>query len=147
MDKKDLQILRKLQKDASKSIKRLSKELGLPRSTVYDRIKRMREAGIIKGYTVVVDNKLIGNPITIFLLVAYEPNKEVSQRELARKLANIEGVTEVHIVGGEWDILLKVRGRSIEQLGNLILDRIRAMKGVKKTLTITSFSTVKEEYD
>jgi len=46
-------------------------------------------------------------------------------------------------VSGEYDILLKVRGSSIEEIGNLVVDRLRDVEGVARTLTCASFSTVK----
>ncbi|MEM2388548.1 MAG: Lrp/AsnC ligand binding domain-containing protein, partial [Candidatus Thermoplasmatota archaeon] len=65
--------------------------------------------------------------------------------QLAREIARIENVYEVYIISGEWDLLLKVRGKDMEEIGKLILDKIRAIEGVGKTVTCTCFSVVKEE--
>lgn len=57
----------------------------------------------------------------------------------------MENVREVYIISGEWDLLLKVRGRDLAEIGQLILDKLRGMKGVGKTITCTCFGTIKEE--
>jgi len=51
----------------------------------------------------------------------------------------------VHLISGEHDILLKVRGESMERIGDLVIDKLRQMDGVGRTLTCTCFSTVKDE--
>jgi len=87
----------------------------------------------------------IGMPITAFILVSFIPNPDISQRELAREISKIENVREVYIIAGEWDLLLKVRGKDMEEIGKLVLDKLRGMKGVGKTVTCTCFSVIKEE--
>ena len=57
----------------------------------------------------------------------------------------MESVHEVYIISGEWDLLLKVRGKDTEEIGKLILDKIRGIEGVGKTVTCTCFSVIKEE--
>ena len=69
----------------------------------------------------------------------------VSQRELAKRIAELSGVYEVHIISGEYDLLLKVRGKSLEEIGKLVVDKLRQLKGVGRTLTCACFETVKEE--
>ena len=70
----------------------------------------MSEKGIIKGFTVVPDFSKLGEPITAFILMSFLPNNKMSQRELALKIAALDGVHEVHLISGEHDILMKVRG-------------------------------------
>ncbi|NJF24029.1 Lrp/AsnC family transcriptional regulator, partial [Thermococcus sp. GR5] len=56
-----------------------------------------------------------------------------------------EGVYEVHIIAGEWDLLIKVRAPSSEEVGKIVVDKLREIKGVGQTVTMVSFVTVKEE--
>jgi DNA-binding Lrp family transcriptional regulator len=145
IDKKDQIILMELKKNARKPIKAISTSTGIPRVTIHDRIKRMVKRGVIKSFTVVPDYTKINLPITAFVLVSFLPNPDVSQRELAKRIAQMKGVYEVHIISGEYDLLLKVRGKSIDEIGKLIVDRLRRLRGVGKTITCTCFTTVKEE--
>jgi DNA-binding Lrp family transcriptional regulator len=145
LDDKDRAILTELQKDARRSTKAIAKDLNIPRATVHERIKRMMDKGIIKGFTVVPDYSQLGEPVTAFILISFLPNNDVSQRELATKIAALDGVQEVHLISGEHDILIKVRGRSMEGIGSLVIDKLRMIPGVGKTLTVASFASIKEE--
>jgi DNA-binding Lrp family transcriptional regulator len=145
LDSTDERILEKLMEDSSKSLAHIARELGLPRPTVNYRIQRMKREGIIRRFTVLRDYGKLGQGMTSFVFVRYRPDPEVSQRKLAQELAKLPEVHEVHLITGEWDILLKVRTGSLEDVGRLVLDRLRAMKGVERTLTSSSLATVKEE--
>jgi Lrp/AsnC family leucine-responsive transcriptional regulator len=145
LDDKDRAILTELQKDARRSTKAIAKDLNIPRATVHERIKRMMDKGIIKGFTVVPDYSQLGEPVTAFILISFLPNNDVSQRELAGRIAVLDGVQEVHLISGEHDILIKVRGRSMEGIGSLVIDKLRMIPGVGKTLTVASFASIKEE--
>ncbi|WP_297551914.1 Lrp/AsnC ligand binding domain-containing protein, partial [Thermococcus sp.] len=52
---------------------------------------------------------------------------------------------EVHIIAGEWDLLIKVRAPSSEEVGKIVVDKLREIKGIGQTVTMVSFVTVKEE--
>ena len=69
---------------------------------------------------------------------------QLTQREVAKEIARLPEVQEVHIITGNWDLLLKVRVRDVEELGKFIVDRLRLVKGVEKTLTCVVLSTEKE---
>lgn len=145
LDDKDLRILEELMKDANVSISELASRLKIPRTTVQERIKRLKNKGIIKRFTIIPDYQRLGKPVTAFVLVSFLPGTSISQKRLAQELAMLPGVQEVHLISGEWDILLKVRGESIQSVGELVIDRLRSTEGVGKTMTCTAFLTVKEE--
>ncbi|MEM3396718.1 MAG: Lrp/AsnC family transcriptional regulator [Thermoplasmata archaeon] len=144
-DEMDAKILRILVEDASMPVTKIADKLGLPRTTVQERIARMREQEIIQKYTVIVNHRLLGRGTAAFVLVSFMPGVGYSQREVAEKIAKISGVEEVHLIAGEWDILLKVRAATIEDIGKLIIDKIRAIPGVARTLTCTVFETIVED--
>jgi len=144
LDEKDFSILEELMKDSRKTTKSIAKELGIPRATVHDRIHRMEQRETIRRYTAVPDYGQLGLGVTSFVLVQFEPEKGVSQRDTAEEISTIPGISEVHMISGEYDMLLKIRGASIEEIGKLVIDRLREVKGVARTLTCACFTTVKE---
>jgi DNA-binding Lrp family transcriptional regulator len=144
LDEKDSSILEELIKDSRKTTKAIAKELGIPRATVHDRIVKMEQKGVIKNYTAVPDYSQLGLGVTAFILVQFEAEKGMSQRDTASDIASIAGIYEVHMISGEYDMLLKVRGSSMEEIGKLVIDRLREVKGVARTLTCACFTTVKE---
>ena len=141
---KDNLILQKLRLDSSKPVSEIAAELEMPRTTVQERIKKLVQNGVIKRFTVQTDYAKLGEPVTAFVLVSFLSGSGVSQKEAAQKIAEIQDICEVHVISGEWDIIAKARGESIQSIGELVLDRIRNVKGVERTLTCTSFAAIKE---
>ena len=145
LDKKDELILAELKKNARQSTKNIATNVNLPRVTVHDRIKKMIKQGIIKSFSVFPDYEKTGLPCKVFIFVSFLPNANVSQRELANRISKLPGVFEVNIIAGEYDLLIKVRGTSLEEIGKLVIDKLRSIDGVGRTLTCACFETVKEE--
>jgi Lrp/AsnC family transcriptional regulator, leucine-responsive regulatory protein len=145
IDEKDKMILNELKKNSRNSTKNISKKTQIPRVTVHDRIQKMKSKGVIKKFSVSIDYKKTGFSTEVFIFVGFQANVEVSQRELAKRIGKLSGVSEVHIISGEYDLLLKVRGISLEEIGKLVVDNIRTFKGVGRTLTFACFETIKEE--
>jgi len=144
IDAKDEAILGQLMKDGRRSVVRIAHDLRLPRATVQDRLRRLEASGVIRKFVAVPDYGKLGKGTTAYVLVSFDGRDKVSQRALAEEIARIPEVHEVSLISGEWDILLKVRAASITQVGKLVIDRLRMMRGVEKTQTCVSFETVKE---
>jgi len=143
IDEKDRKILDELMEDARKSVVDISNDLGIPRATVQERIQKMKRSGVIRKFVAMPDYSLLGRPLTAFVLVSFMPDS-VSQRDLGEQISHLPRVDEVHLITGEWDILLKVRAGSMDELGKLVLDKLRTMKGVMRTVTCVCFNTLKE---
>lgn len=144
LNEKSKLILRELWLDSSQSIREIAEKLGMPRTTVQERINKMKREGIIKRFTIEVDYSKLGKSTTAFILVSFMPGPQVSQKELARRISELPDVEEVHLITGEWDILVKVRGSSIKDIGELVVEKIRLMDGVARTVTCAALYTVKE---
>lgn len=143
-DDKDWKILAKLIDDGRKSVVDISNQLDMPRATVQERIRKMKDTGIIRKFSAIPNYSLLGKPVSAFILVSFMAGA-VSQRELAERIGKIPGVHEVHLISGEWDIILKVRAESMDKLGTMVVDKLRALKGVARTVTCACFNTIKEE--
>ena len=146
MDTKDEKILRELCTNGRKSVVEISKELDIPRGTVQERINKLVKTGTIKKFVAIPDYQKIGKPVTAYVFVAFRSEERVSQRDLAEQIARISEIYEVSVISGGWDILLKVRGSSFEEIGSLVVDKLRTMKGIEKTETCVAFQTIKESF-
>ena len=147
LDKKDYEILRLVQADGKLTAKEIAGKLDIPITTVYAKVKRMEEAGLVRGYRAILDGKALGLGVTafIFVSVSYKPGaKMLSQRKIAEEIAKHPEVQEVQIISGEWDLLLKVKARDVDEIGKFIVDELRKTEGVDKTSTIISLANVKE---
>ena len=151
LTKKDLVLLRELQKDSTQSLKTLSRKLGMAITTIYDRKKKMEKEGIIKKYKAEIDPEKVDKQVVafIFLRVRYdvESKMSISLKEIAKQVALIPGVMEVHIITGQWDLLIKIRGKDIKEIGNVLTDYIVKIKGISRSLTMNAWITAKDSSD
>lgn len=150
LDELDIKILRILQENCKLSTREMASQLDVPITTVYSRIKRLGGLGLIKGYRALLDSKKLGKGTTAFILasVAYtHPRRSdiISQREVAEEVSKFPEVQEVHIISGDWDLLIKVRAEDVDRVGSFVVDKLRTVEGVEKTLTCMVFNTLKEE--
>ena len=102
MDEKDKILLNELKKDSKRSVQELSKATKIPSTTVYNRIKALEEEGIIKQYTVKLDNKKIGR-VQAFFEISLNPNTNV--QEFIKKIRS--QIDELYSVGGDFQFLVK----------------------------------------
>ena len=152
LDEKDLEILRILQENSKISSKDIGRKIGSPIPTVYAKIKRMEDLGIIKNYKTILDAKKLGKGTTAFIFVSFEyrpPGTEtpLDQREIAKKIAKFPEVQELHVITGDWDILIKVKAKDVDDVGKFVVDKLRKIEGIGKTLSCMVYDAVKESLD
>jgi len=146
IDKKDKIILAELKKNARESTKKIATKTEMPRSTIRDRIKKMVNNGVIKSFTIQLGYDKIDLPTTVFVFLSITPNSNIQHRQLASRIAKIPGVYEVYMITGDYDLLIKVRGKSIEDIGKIVIDKFRVLPGVQKSHTSACFEAIKEAF-
>jgi len=149
LDEKDLAILMLIQEDSQLTAKQIAKKINSPITTVFAKMKRMKEQGVIRGYRAVLSPEKLGSGTAAFILasVSYRAKADgapVSQRVVAEEIAKFAEVQEVHIITGDWDLLVKLRAESVDAIGKFVVDKLRLISGLEKTLTCMVFETVKE---
>jgi len=148
IDEKDLKILNLLQKNCKMTAKEIAQIIDSPVTTVFAKIKRMEKLGIIKGYNAILDANKLDKGTTAFILasVSYgsKESAQQSQRKTAEKIAKFPEVQEVHIITGDWDLLIKVKEKEVAAIGKFVIDKLRLVEGIEKTLTCMVFTTEKE---
>jgi len=151
IDDRDLEILNLLQKNCRMTAKEIAQKIDSPVTTVFAKIKRMEELGVIKDYKAVLDGEKLDNGATAFVLasVSYrlKQGAQLSQREIVQEIAKFEEVQEAHIITGDWDILIKVKEKDVNKIGKFVIDKLRMVEGIEKTLTCMVFETQKETTD
>ena len=149
LDKKDLAILSLIQERSNLTAKQISKKINAPITTVFAKIKRMEELDVIKEHRAILAPEKLDAGTAAFLLasVSYRAKADenaISQRTVAEEIAKFPEVQEVHIITGDWDLLVKLRAKSVDAVGRFVVDKLRLIRGLEKTLTCMVFETVKE---
>lgn len=130
LDELDMKILSLLYKDASISIPELSKKLGLNLSVAYSRIKRLKKRGVIERYTLIVNEGKLGLESSAIVGLNIDPKQRSQTIEEILRIQNVRMVSEVT---GRFDTLLYLRGRSLEELHNIVQGTIGKLPGVVNT--------------
>jgi DNA-binding Lrp family transcriptional regulator len=147
LDSGDVKILRIVQENCRLTARQISDRTGLPVTTVFAKIKRAERLGLVKGYTAILDATKLGASTTAFIFASFaykNEEKATSQRKVAKEIGDFPEVQEVHIISGEWDILIKVKVRDVDSVGKFVVDKLRLVSGIEKTLTCLVFESEKE---
>jgi len=140
IDEIDTQILTIIQQDARISNAEIARQVNLAPSAVLERMRKLENSGIIKGYSADIKPKEVGFGLTVFV------NVRTSEcgSDAGRAIAEIPEVLEVHDVAGEDCLLLKIRTKDTEELGKLLRERIKPIPTVLATRTTVVLQTFKE---
>jgi Lrp/AsnC family leucine-responsive transcriptional regulator len=133
LDAKNIELLRLLQEDPRQPIAELARRVGMSGPAVRERVQRLEEAGVIRGYRLDIDPRAIGLPVAAIIRVRPAPGQLQRVAELAREMPN---VTECHRVTGEDCFVVKIHLEAIDSLDR-VLDRFLAL-GTTTTSIIQS---------
>jgi Lrp/AsnC family leucine-responsive transcriptional regulator len=134
LDDTGWRILRELQQNARISYSELGRRVGLTPPAVAERVRRMEEAGIVRGYRVELDLEKVGLPLTAFIRVTH---RGVNCVELGRIVAEYPEILECHRITGAESYVMKVALRSVEHLQELI-DRLMAYGETVTSIVLSS---------
>jgi Lrp/AsnC family leucine-responsive transcriptional regulator len=134
MDDLDRKIITTLTEDGRTPYSRIAQECGVATTTVHQRVKRLTDNGVIIGTRVRVDWEAVGLPVTA--VVSLETPSSEPLVDIAEELRAIPYVQNCYAVTGEFDLLLTVRARSSEHLGQLLEEIRRYAPGRSRTLVV-----------
>jgi len=136
----DRKILNILQTDARIANVEIARQVGLAPSAVLERIRKLEERGVIKGFETKLDAAAVDFGLTAFVAVRTHD----CCAETDKFLAEIPEVLEVHDVAGEDSYLLKVRAKNTEDLARILRERLKNVPNVASTKTTVVLQTIKE---
>lgn len=156
LDDLDRALLSLLLANARSPLSKVARRLGVARTTLSERLERLERSGIIRGYSVDLDLGKLGYRYTAFVLVKVRRvslrGEKSNQELLAEKIISdcrarkdLPWVEEAHIITGDYDILLKVRVRDVEELASFLIRYMPEHADVVQTHTILVLKTVGED--
>ncbi len=134
---KDQELVALLRVNAREPVASLARKLGLSRTTVQDRLRRLEDSGVIAGYSVRLADEVDRGGIRAFMTISIEPRRQV---EAARVITRFPQVEALHTVSGKFDLVALVKAASAEGMDKII-DDIGTAPGVTKIETAVILST------
>ena len=139
MDKTDERLIAVLRHDARASLSELAARLDPSRTTVRTRIERLQQRGDILGFTVVLREDVLDDPVRGLMMIGIEGR---GTDRVLRQLQGLSEVRAVHSTNGRWDVIVELGTDTLEALDRA-LSRIRSFDGVKTSETSLLLSTRK----
>ncbi len=138
MDRVDRELLVELQRDATQPYAALGAAVGLSAGAAHDRVRKLRERGVIRRTTIDVDPSAVDRSVLAFVLL--RSSAWVGDELTRNALAALPEVEEAHVVAGAASLLVKVRAATTEQLQES-LRRLFAVEGITTTETVVVLQT------
>lgn len=142
MDEKDKKILRVIQRDARLSNSQLGKMVGLSTSAVNERLRKLRNQGVLRGYVALLNPTALSLDVCAFVQVLLAGRGD--EQAFLERVRDLPEVLECHHVTGQFSYLLKVRAPNVSHLELLLRDAIKSLEGVSRTETLIVLSSPKE---
>ncbi|GAB1478886.1 Lrp/AsnC ligand binding domain-containing protein [Paracoccaceae bacterium] len=144
LDGFDHAILRELSVEGRVSATELARRIGLSKSPVQTRLKRLEEAGVITGYRAILDPIRMGQAHVAFVEVRLSDTREAALQAFNRAVLAVPEIEQCHMIASRFDYLLKVRTSDIQDYRRVLAERISALPHVAATSTYVAMEAVKE---
>ncbi|NPD15298.1 winged helix-turn-helix transcriptional regulator [Xinfangfangia sp. D13-10-4-6] len=144
LDRFDHAILRILATEGRIAAVELARCVGLSKSPVQARMKRLEEAGVIAGYRAILDPVKMGLSHVAFVEVRLDDTREAALQAFNRAVLTVPEVEQCHMIASRFDYLLKVRTTDISDYRRVLAERISALPHVAQTSTYVAMEAVKE---
>lgn len=143
LDDLNLKIMEMLGKDSSVSFVEVAKQIDVSDATIHNRVQRLIAAGIINRFTISVDNNRLGYSHLAYMGINIECG---FIDDVTSNLCKVDEVLEVHEMHGMFDLFIKIRAKDLEQLRDIVQNKICRLPHILETELMTVLKTGKEEH-
>jgi len=142
IDDVDVALLKELQKDGRKSFREIAEKLDVAEGTVYNRVNKLKEEGVIKNFLIDIDYSKLGYDLTTVIGVRV---KGGHLPEIEEKIAKERNVTAVYDITGEYDAIVIAKFPGRDELNKLV-KKINSLENVERTYTMVVLNVLKEQH-
>ncbi|MBY3063433.1 Lrp/AsnC family transcriptional regulator [Rhizobium sp. 25PS6] len=139
----DIRILKALQGDGRLTNQELAERVGMSTSPCWRRVKKLEEAGVIRGYQAVVDRRAVGLGVLAFVRVQIDTHSHDEAERFEREVGELEAVIACYSVAGEADFLLQVVAADLDSYAEFAMTVIRRLPGIKEMHTMFVLKDIK----
>ena len=137
LDAYDRRILKALEMDGKRPFSKIASDLGISNTMVHQRVLRMKELKVLKGTTIILDEKKLGFEWGAFTGLVLK--EDAQSDEIIEALKKIPQVTECYYITGRYTLYIRIVAKNNEEMRKLLYEKIDHIKGVQKTETIIDF--------
>ena len=137
LDAYDIRILKALEKDGKRPFSKIAADLGISNTMVHQRVIRMKELKVLKGTTILLDEKKLGFEWGAFTGLILK--EDAKSEEIIEALKKIPEVVECYYITGSYTLYIRIVAKSNEHMRRLLYEKIDHIKGVQKTESIVDF--------
>ncbi|MCO5081450.1 MAG: Lrp/AsnC family transcriptional regulator [Rhizobiaceae bacterium] len=143
IDDIDRKIIAALQADGKITVNELAEQVGLSPSPCARRVRMLEQAGVIKGYAAIIDQKKVGLPISAFASIKLERQREDALERFSKAVARWPEVVDCYLMTGQRDYLLRIVVRDLEAYEHFLNDKLTRLDGVASIETSFALKQVK----
>lgn len=143
IDDIDRKIVAALQADGKVTVNELAEKVGLSASPCARRVRMLEQAGVIKGYAAIIDQKKVGLPISAFASIKLERQREDALERFSKAVARWPEVVDCYLMTGQRDYLLRIVVRDLEAYEHFLNDKLTRLDGVASIETSFALKQVK----
>ena len=143
IDDIDRKIIAALQADGKVTVNELAEKVGLSASPCARRVRMLEQAGVIKGYAAIIDQKKVGLPISAFASIRLERQREDALERFSKAVARWPEVVDCYLMTGQRDYLLRIVVRDLEAYEHFLNDKLTRLDGVASIETSFALKQVK----
>ncbi|NHZ93568.1 winged helix-turn-helix transcriptional regulator [Massilia sp. CCM 8733] len=146
LDEIDRKILRELRRDGRIANTQLAERIGLSASPCWNRVRQMEEAGVIEGYTVLLNQQALGVPDTVMIEVTLDRHDDDTFERFGQALADMPEVLEAYLLTGEYDYLIKVAVAGTAGYEAFLRRRLYKLPGLRHSRSTFVLRVLKRSY-
>jgi Lrp/AsnC family leucine-responsive transcriptional regulator len=144
LDRIDRNILASLSRNGRLSMAELASQVGLSKTPVQARVRRLEQEGFIRGYKAVIDHERMGDGHVAFVQVKLSDTRSAALEAFSNAVRGVAEIEQCHMMAASFDYLLKVRTKDIASYRRVLGERISALPHVAQTSTFVAMETVKD---
>ncbi|CAI9429995.1 Leucine-responsive regulatory protein [Candidatus Ornithobacterium hominis] len=146
LDKKDLQLLRLLQKDAKLTVKELAQAVNLSPSPVFERVKRLEQEGYIRKYRAILNAEKLNKGFIVFCQIKLKQHERSVGNDFVRDIEALDEIVECYNISGDFDFLLKVQVMNMKHYQDFVYNKLGSLNSIGGTHSTFAMAEIKNTF-
>lgn len=143
LDKIDFAILEILQENSKLGMKEIALQIGLTITPTYERIKRLEKSGIIEGYGIRLNKKMVGKGLQVFCMVSLKEHNLDLLEGFEKKITNLDEVAACYHIAGDYDYVMLIEVADMDEYETFLKQKLASIPSISNVQSSFAMSTIK----